>query len=73
MNWNLYNTVWSNYNFDDYAKEYKYRQVILRDGVKIYDKIESMWSLNSEVASKVIKSWNCNYNLVGLQYIYCQL
>jgi len=45
----------------------------LRDGVKIYDKIESMWSLNSEVASKVIKSWNCNYNLVGLQYIYCPI
>jgi len=69
----LYNKLWANRQFDDHAKEYKYRTIVLRDGVKVLDKIESLWSLSSELAPKLIKSWNCNYSSVGLEYIYCPI
>jgi hypothetical protein len=67
----LYNKIWSTTNFHEGAKEYKYRCVVLRDGVKVCDKIDSIFSLSEQVTIDLIKSWNINYKNLGIEYIYC--
>lgn len=70
-----YNVLWSNKQFSLFAKEYKYRQIVLEGGMLVLDRISSIWSIDSRVASNLFKSWNCHYGVtkyipVDIQYIY---
>ena len=68
----LYNLEWSNTNcFNDHSKEYKYRCVILKNGLKVHDEIRSIWSLRLSIVNDLVRSWNRKASVhSNLEYIY---